>query len=126
MPVLPNYVVSHQWLRELRRWRPAVITGIYFRIGDDEEVSVGHYRQVHRRMTASEAAGTVMHAEQPEGFEVIVLRRVEAGEIYRVKRLPQVTGWRYHPGANGTRPCPCDFCQRGLYGAARVRRRLGD
>jgi hypothetical protein len=55
---------------------------------------------------------------------VIVPRRIEAREIQRIRALPQVVGWRYHPGAKGTRPCACSYCTRGDYGARRLRERL--
>jgi hypothetical protein len=60
-------------------------------------------------------------AENQEGYEVIVPRRIDKKEIHRVKTLRQVTGWRYYPGAHGKRPCGCPFCQRGDYGARRLR-----
>lgn len=121
MPVTRNFFVSHQWLRELKRRGRGPIAGIYFRIPDDEVVWIGHYNQAHRKMTAAEAAATIHKAERAEGFEVIIPRRIEAKEIHRVRRLPQVVGWRYYPGAHGKRPCGCPFCQRGLYGARRLR-----
>lgn len=121
MPMTRNFYVSHQWLRELRRRGSGVIAGVYFRIPDDEPVWVGHYNQAHQPMSAAEAVATVMAGESREGFEVIIPRRVAASDIHRVRSLPQVVGWRYYPGAHGKRPCGCPFCQRGLYGARRLR-----
>ncbi|MBF6221771.1 hypothetical protein IU479_27115 [Nocardia abscessus] len=43
MPVMPSYVLSHQWLRELRRGGQRLILAVDFRIPDDEPVLVGHY-----------------------------------------------------------------------------------
>ncbi len=121
MPVMRNFYVSHQWLRELKRRGYGPIVGIYFRVPDDETVWLGHYNQAHRQMTAAEAA-TAIHAATPaEGFEVVITRRIEAKEIHRTRELPQVTGWRYYPGSHGRRPCGCPFCQRGEYGARRLR-----
>jgi hypothetical protein len=64
---------------------------------------VGRYNQAHRRMTAAEASGEFMSAENREGWEVIIPHRIEAGEIRRVKALPQMLGWRYFPGQKAGR-----------------------
>lgn len=108
MPVTRHFYISHQWLRELKRGRRAMIVAIYFRIPDDDPVWVGHYHQAHRRMTAAEAAAVIMASEEREGYEVIVPRRIDKKEIRRIKHLPQVTGWRYYPNAHGRRPCAYD------------------
>jgi hypothetical protein len=123
MPVTPNYYVSHQWLRELRRRGKGTISAVYFRIPDDEIVSVGHYNQAHQEMTAADAVATMMAAENREGFEVIIGRRISPTEIHRVKSLPQVVGWRYYPESHGRKPCGCPFCQRGEYGAKKLRQK---
>lgn len=120
-PVVRNFFVSHQWLRELKRRGSGPIVGVYFRIPDDQIVWVAHYRNAHQCMPAAEAAGVIMHAGEPEGFEVIVPRKIGASEIHRIRRLPQVIGWRYYPGAHGRKPCGCPYCQRGQYGAKRLR-----
>jgi hypothetical protein len=122
VPVTRNFYVSHQWLRELKRRNAGPVAGVYFRIPDEEVVWVGHYGQAHRMMKAAEAVAMFLTGENREGYEVIIPRRVGASEIHRTRRLPQVVGWRYHPGSHGKKPCGCDFCQRGQYGA----RRLGE
>jgi hypothetical protein len=149
LPVTPNFQVSHQWLRELRRLGGGTILGIYFRIPDDEPVEIGHYDSLHLPTTAAEAVALMMSAEKqdpnaarasdraskavrhgrklpssPEGFEVIVPRVVAPSEIVRVKALPQVVGWRYRPGANGSPPCLCMCCERGSYGVNKLLRRV--
>ena len=121
MPVTRNFFVSHQWLRELKRGGSGPIAAIYFRIPDEEVVWIGHYNQAHQQMTAAEAAAEITNNKSPEGYEVIIPRRIEKAEIKRAKILPQVTGWRYYPGAQGKKPCGCSFCQRGNYGARRLR-----
>src|SRR5215469_4511792 len=50
LPVTPNYVVSHQWARELRKWGRGRISAIYFRVPDEELVKVGHYNRPHEEM----------------------------------------------------------------------------
>jgi hypothetical protein len=126
VPVTRNFYVSHQWLRELKRWGKGTIAGVYFRIPDEEAVWVGHYSQSHRQMTAAEAAAEFMSAESREGWEVVIPRRIGATEIHRIRELPQVIGWRYFPAAKGSPPfCTCKFCVGGTYGAKRLRERLG-
>src|SRR5262245_17064841 len=76
-PMTRNFYVSHQWLRELRRWKSGPIVGVYFRIPDAERVWVGHYGQRHRWMSAAEAAATFMASEDRMGWEVVIPRRIE-------------------------------------------------
>lgn len=147
MPVTRNFQIAHQWLRELKRGGGGTIMGVYFRVPDELMVQVGHYASLKVEMTAAEAVGLIMAAEgrdpgaarvadaasravcerrrlpsSPEGFEVVIPRGIAAGEILRVKALPQVTGWRYRPGANGTAPCVCVCvcCEKGSYGVRKL------
>jgi hypothetical protein len=48
VPITRSFYLSHQWLRELKRRNQRTIMGVYFRVPDDEQVWVGHYRLVHR------------------------------------------------------------------------------
>src|SRR4029079_1534180 len=100
MPVTRSFYVSHQWLRELKRSGTRSISAVYFRVPDDEPVLFGHYARPHCASTASQAAGSVASAPQPEGFELLVPRRIEASAIHRVRALPQVLGWRYSPDSH--------------------------
>ena len=122
MPVVRNFLVSHQWLRELKRWNAGPIIGVYFRIPDEQPVWVAHYRNAHLQMKAAEATGVIMHAESPEGFEVIIPRKIAPSEIHKIRTLSQVVGWRYFPGSHGKKPCGCPYCQRGQYGAKKLRK----
>ena len=127
IPVTRNFYVSHQWLRELKRRDQGRIAGVYFRIPDDERVWVGHYNQVHRWMSATAAVAEFMAAEDAQGWEVVIPRRIEASEIHKARSIPQVIGWRFSPTAKGKPPfCTCKFCIRGDYGARRLRDRFGD
>ena len=121
MPVVRNYFVSHQWLRELKRRNAGPIVGVYFRVADDELVWVAHYRNAHQKMSAAEASGLIMHADSPEGFEVIIPRKIEPAAIHRIRALRQIVGWRYFPGAHGRKPCGCPYCQRGQFGGKKLR-----
>ncbi|HEY6250367.1 MAG TPA: hypothetical protein VI685_10425 [Candidatus Angelobacter sp.] len=121
MPVTRNFYVSHQWLRELKRRGQGPIAAVYFRIPDDEDVWVGHYNRSHQKMRAASALALIAQQSSAEGYEVIVPRKVMHSQVHRVKRLPQVIGWRYYPDSHGKRPCGCPFCQRGNYGARKLR-----
>jgi hypothetical protein len=126
VPVVRNFYISHQWLRELKRRNRGPVAGVYFRIADDEQVLVGHYNQAHRWMSAAEAVGTFLEAADAQGWEVVIPRRIEASEIHRVRQLPQVVGWRFFPKAKGRPPfCTCRFCTRGEYASRRLRERRG-
>ncbi|MCE9526602.1 MAG: hypothetical protein K8R36_11165 [Planctomycetales bacterium] len=126
VPVVRNFSVSHQWLRELKRQSAGPIVGVYFRIPDEEVVWTGHYNQNHQRMTAAESVAEFDDADDPQGWEVVIPRRIESHEIHKIRSLPQVVGWRYYPKAKGNKPfCPCKFCTRGEYGAQKLRDRLG-
>jgi len=115
MPVLPNYYVSHEWLRELRRRGRPPRVAVDFVVPDEEPVLVGHYTRAHDEMTAAQASALIMRAEDPLGYEVVLPRAVTP-EIRRTRAVPQVVGWRYWPEARGRLPCPCPICQRGNTG----------
>jgi hypothetical protein len=126
VPVTRSFYVSHQWVRELKRRGQGAISGVYFRLPDNEPVWVGHYGQAHRLMTAAQAVAEFQVAEDRQGWEVIIPRRVSRKEIHRVRSLPQLVGWRFSPGSKGKPPpCTCKYCIRGEYGARRLRKRLG-
>ncbi|MGV3606249.1 MAG: hypothetical protein ACO1RA_07560 [Planctomycetaceae bacterium] len=125
-PVVRNFFITHQWLRELKRGRNEMLWGVYFRIHDSEKVYVGHYNQAHQWLTAAEAVAVIDAAEDARGWEVIIPRTIAANEIHRTHSLPQNVGWRYFPQSHGTKPCACRYCSRGEYGSASLRRRLGE
>ena len=113
LPLIENFVVSHQWVRELKRrgFRQAV--GVYFRLPDAEPVWAGAYNEVKRCVTAAQAAEWLRDTQRL-GFEVIIPRSILASELRYVRAIPQHLGWRYRPGANGSPPfCGCAYCQRG-------------
>jgi hypothetical protein len=126
VPVMRDFYVSHQWLRELKRRGQGPIAGVYFRIPDEETVRVGHYNRGHQAMTAAQSVAEFMAAESREGWEIIIPRRIHASEIHRVRTLPQVVGWRFFPGSKGSPPrCTCRFCIGGEYGARKLREKFG-
>jgi hypothetical protein len=129
MPVLENFVVSNQWLRELKRRVSGsrTLSAVHFRIPDSETVYLGHFSQEHVEVTAAEAAGAIMHAEDPMGMEIIIPRAIEAKEIHKIRSVPQVIGWRYHPNARARRMCGCPAClPAGTYKSRIFRQRFYD
>ena len=94
VPVTRNFYVSHQWLRELKRRNRCPIAGVYFRVPDDERVWVGHYNRRHRWMLVVEAVSEFAAAEDAQGWEVVITRRIEADGSTRVRVSLQVVGWR--------------------------------
>src|SRR5690349_11856298 len=78
MPVLPSYVLTHQWGRELRRRGHRSTVAVHFRVPDDEDVWVGHYGRDPVRATAAGAAAIVLAAPDPRGYEGFVPRQVAA------------------------------------------------
>lgn len=121
LPVVPNFLVSHQWVRELKRREFRSAVGVYFRVPDDTEVWAGLYNADKQRLTAAQAAAH-LHAEGTMGYEVILPRSIQPREITAVRPLPAV-GWRYFPASKGRTPCFCPYCQRGQRGARRARER---
>src|SRR3954447_21613731 len=63
LPVVPNFLLSHQWVRELKRRGHRTAVGVYFRAPAPEAVWAGLYNQPKQQMTAGEAA-SVLRAMQ--------------------------------------------------------------
>jgi hypothetical protein len=126
MPVLPDFSVTHQWLRELKRWsRARTLVGITFRLPPDEPVWVGRYDREHVQLPLGEAIRLILRLEDARGYQLLVPRPIAPRELRGVRRLPQVVGWRYWPGAHGRRPCTCIVClPKGQYKSASIRARL--
>jgi hypothetical protein len=121
MPVVQDHFISHQWLRELKRRGARVLVGVYFRLPSEETVWIGRYNEPHRQVPLGEAIRTLLSLPDPLGFEMFVERKIEAGEIVKVRHLPQKIGWRYKPRVHGTKPCACGVCQRGRFGGRKIR-----
>lgn len=117
-PVLQDFQLTHNWSRELRRFKGNnSLVCIQFSIPDSELVTVG--MRDKQEMSASEAVGFILKQDDPRGFEVILPRRVSASEIKRIYDAPRVTGWRYYPMAKGTTPC---FSKQANKGEIKARR----
>jgi hypothetical protein len=123
-PVLPSHTLTHQWTREMLKWRRQPMIGVYFRIADDEIVRFGRYGEVMRKLPAAKAVGRIGKTPDPRGLQIVVDRVVRASEIVRIKPLRGVIGWRHKPDAHGKRPCGCPGCiGRGEPGGRSIRLR---
>lgn len=123
-PVLESYTLTHQWTREIMKWRRQPLVGVYFRIPDDEPV---HFAQMNKplcQLPAAKAIGEIRKAPDPRGFEIILNRPIEVKDIHRIAPVRGVAGWRHSPGANGRKPCGCPACvARGEPGGRKLRMR---
>ncbi|GAO44794.1 HEAT repeat domain-containing protein [Flavihumibacter petaseus] len=124
MPVLPNFYVTHQWLRELKRGGVKTFVGVYFKIDSSQMVFAGKYNEEHKHISLGQAIKEIMNLDDPLGYELIIDRKIEPDEIEKVRRLPQTIGWRYKPDSKGSRPCGCDYCIRSSIKANKIRERL--
>lgn len=111
MPVLPNFYVSHQWLRELKREGTKTFVGIYFKCDSRELVLAGKYNSPHEEMQLGEAIKEIMSLKDPLGYELIIERKINPKEIFKIKKLPQNIGWRYFSTSHSSKPtCSCRVC----------------
>jgi len=109
-PVTPNYAVSHQWLRELKRWGARTLVAVVFRIDDDEVVFARHYSELPREMSAAAAVGVILSRPEPLGYEVMIPRRIKPIEIVAVRHVAQKLGWRTNPRPREASFCTCPIC----------------
>ncbi len=122
LPVMQNYYLAHQWLRELRRFKQRHIMGVYFRIPDDEMVWFGHYGKVHEHIPVVEAHRQLLSVDDPRGYELIIMRTIQPKEIHKVREVSQVVGWRYSPNIRQYARCGCPVCvSRGEFNSRRKR-----
>lgn len=128
MAVVPDFMVTFQWTRELARGQRRFVA-VQFRITDDEPVLFGHYADDHIEITAAAAVGAILEGGTAQGFEVLIPRGISVSEIMHIREAPRV-GWRHLPDNHqqpGRALCPCPFCRtRGSPKEARLRRSLID
>ena len=123
MPLGPNFFASHQWLRELRCKGQRSFVAVDFVVPDDELVLVEHFHAPHLTVPATKAGQLIRDADSPLGYEIIVPRRIDTKDVARIRAVPQVVGWRYHPDAHGRAPCGCPVCAGGGFGDRKLRDR---
>lgn len=109
-PVLPSHTLTHQWTREILKWKRQPMIGVYFRLPDHEPVRFGRYGQVMRTLPAARAVGEIVQLGDSRGQQLIIDRNIQAREIARIAPLRGVLGWRHMPDAHGRKPCGCPAC----------------
>lgn len=112
MPVLPNFLITHQWLRELKRGGQRTFWAVYFRLPAARPVLVGHFGRPHHALPAHAACALIRAAADPLGYEVLIPGRIERSALHRLKPLPQTVGWRYRPDIREAPYCACPVCAR--------------
>lgn len=123
LPIVDDFMLSHQWVRELGRRGHRTPIGVYFRVGDAELVWAGLFNGTKAKITASEAAN-ILREDLVLGYEVFIPRSILASEISKIRTVPHV-GWRFFPQAKGRPPfCLCKFCNRGEIKNRKMRERL--
>jgi hypothetical protein len=70
-PVVPDFVVTHQWVRELKKRGFRLAVGVYFRVPDDEPVWAGRFNEPKQPLTAAQASAWLSR-ERTLGYEVII------------------------------------------------------
>jgi hypothetical protein len=124
MPVLPDFYVSHQWLRELKRWGAKTFVGVYFKIDSSEMVYTGRYNRQHKHITLGAAIREIMDIDDPLGYELIINRKIGPKEITKIRHLPQKLGWRYFPESHNNKPCSCEYCLKGTMNGKKTWKKL--
>ncbi len=123
MPVVPNFLITHQWVRELKRRGFRTAVGVYFKIPDETPVFAGPYNADKQSMSAS-AAAAYLRQSNMLGFEVTIPRSIKPSEIMRVAQISQGLGWRYTPDSHRTGIfCGCEYCMKGQIRSRDIRRR---
>ena len=128
-PVLESFTLTHQWTREILKWKRQPMIGVYFRIPDEAPVRFGRYGRPMQNAPACRAVGEIRQEPDTRGFQIIVERAVKGRDIARITPLRGVVGWRHFPDAHGRHPCACPAClARGEPGgrALRLRYERGD
>jgi hypothetical protein len=120
MPLMADFAMSHQWLRELRSGQDARMIAVHFVAPGDETVLVGHYGAKPVRTTLTEAIRAVMRA--PSGNQIVLGRAVRRREIVAIRELPQLVGWTRVPPDSRDTDCVCSYCLRP--GDRRLMRRV--
>jgi hypothetical protein len=123
-PVLESYTLTHQWTRELVKWKRQPMAGVYFRIADEAPVRFGHYAHGHEESRAAAAVAAIRLAADPRGFEIVMLAPVKPAQVVRIAPVRAVVGWRHMPDAHARPPCGCPACMvRGEPGRRKLRAR---
>jgi len=113
MPRIQNFLISHQWARELKRSGVKNFIAVDFKIPGSEQVWFGKYNEGHSKLALNQAIKEFMAKEDQLGYEFFIERKVLSSEISNIRKISKPMGWRYEPNAHGKKPCPCPMCIQG-------------
>ncbi len=108
MPQLRDFSVSHQWLRELRRWHDERLVVVHCRLPSEEPVWVGRYNEAHVLLPLGEAIKQL--AASPLGQELVVPRAIARSEVAGIREVTQLVGWTEAPEGAQRFDCLCVAC----------------
>ncbi len=111
MPMLRDFQQTHQWLREMRRWRPGKLVAVHFRLPADTEVYWGDYHETKQLGPLSLAIRDI--ARDPTGKEIVIPSRIAKKNICCVRQMRQDVGWSYSPSFPRFRQCACCWLDMG-------------
>jgi len=122
LPHLQEFMISHQWARELKRYGVKNFIAVDFKISNSEEIWFGKYAENHEKMPLNKAINIFMSKEDKLGYEFFIERKISSKEIVKIRKIQKPMGWRYEPDSHGKKPCPCPMCiQRGGYKTNRLK-----
>ncbi len=122
MPHMKDFLISHQWARELKRSGIKNFAAVDFKLPNDEAIWFGKYNSRHQRLALNKAISWLMKSDNKFGYEFFIDRKIDAREVLRIRDIPKPMGWRYEPDSHGKAPCPCPMClQKGGYKTKKLR-----
>ncbi len=108
MPMLPDFSIVHQWVRELRRDHDERMIAVHFRLPAATVAYVGRYNAPHSRVELREAVPWVR--EHPMGAEIVVEGPIRRAAIVAIREIPQLVGWTEAPDRTKLPDCVCRAC----------------
>jgi len=104
MPVVANFQMTFQWLRELKRRGYRLARGIQFRIDDTEAVFIGHYNQVPQEMTVAQSIA-FFRPRTRAGFRSSCRAQLQHAKSRGLGRFRKWPGGASTPLRKADRPC---------------------
>ncbi len=122
MPHTKDFLISHQWVRKLKRSGIKNFIAVDFKLKGEEKVWFGKYTESHDQMSLSDTISHFLDEEDKLGYEFFIERKINPNEILRTGNIPKPMFWRYEPKAHGKKPCQCPMCiLRGGFKTNRIK-----
>lgn len=120
VPVIRDFLLTHQWLRELNRRGFRTVVDVYFRLPADEIVLVGQYNE---RKTQCTAGGRPLW-RRAKAYIRDHRTEIEAREIHSTRWLLQTHGVAVRSGCTCRGIfCGCEYCMKGQSKSRDIRAR---